>query len=174
MPVRFRFADKSDQSRFTSFSCTDPVPANRQIDGRWVKGSQLHPEPWALLVQRLIHNSPIYHDKDCWIRVGVDDETGNLASYCAVAHKGNGVYEIAVIAVSRRLRGLGLGTQALRDAMAVATRDAVQRDLNPVFIATIDENNRASAHLFASFGYQLIRTYEKDRHGFVFNLWARR
>nr|WP_223846919.1 GNAT family N-acetyltransferase [Bifidobacterium biavatii] len=125
-------------------------------------------------MQRLIHNSPIYHDKDCWIRVGVDDETGNLASYCAVAHKGNGVYEIAVIAVSRRLRGLGLGTQALRDAMAVATRDAVQRDLNPVFIATIDENNRASAHLFASFGYQLIRTYEKDRHGFVFNLWARR
>ena len=157
-----------------SFVCTDPVPPNRQIHGRWIKGEQLHPEPWALLVQKLIHNSPVYHEKDYWIRVGVDDETGDLASYCAVVHRGDGIYEIAVIAVSRRLRGLGLGTQTLRDAMAVATRDAVQRDLNPVFVANIDEDNRASAHLFASFGYQLIRTYERDRRGFVFNLWARR
>nr|WP_274619270.1 GNAT family N-acetyltransferase [Bifidobacterium amazonense] len=126
------------------------------------------------MVQKLIHNSPVYHEKDCWIRVGVDDETGGLASYCAVVHRGDGVYEIALIAVSRRLRGLGLGTQALRDAMATATRNAVQRGLDPAFVATIDEDNRASAHLFASFGYQLMRTYERDRHGFVFNLWARR
>lgn len=174
MVVRFRFAEKTDQPSFTTFVCTSPVPPNRQIDGIWVKGEKLHPEPWALLVQKLIHNSPVYHDKDCWIRVGVDDQTGNLTSYCAVVHKGNGVYEIAIIAVSRKLRGLGLGTQALRDAISTATYDAVHRNLDPVFVATIDENNRASAHLFSSFGFQLVKTYDPDRHGFTFNLWARR
>ncbi|PLS27696.1 hypothetical protein [Bifidobacterium parmae] len=90
--IDFRFVRKGDERLFPLFTCTVPVPRNREVDGIWVKGESLHPYPWELLVQRLVRHSALYLSSDNWIRVGIADD-GEIATYCAVARKaaGNGL-----------------------------------------------------------------------------------
>lgn len=169
--IDFRFVRRGDERGFPSFTCTVPVPSNREIGGRWVKGESLHPYPWELLVQRLVRHSALYLSADNWIRLGVTNE-GHVASYCAVARKAVDVFEIAIIAVSSSYQGRGLGRDALADAIRCARAQSASDGVQAKFVAYIDIRNDRSARLFHDFGFEPVKRLEPDRRGNVFAVWA--
>lgn len=171
--IGFRFVRKGDERLFPAFTCTVPVPHNREIDGRWVKGETLHPYPWELLVQGLVRHSALYLSSDNWVRLGVAGD-GDIATYCAVARKAADVYEIAIIAVSSAYQGRGFGRDALADAIRCARSQAADNGLQAKFMAYVDIRNERSARLFHDFGFERIRCLEPDRRGNVFAIWALR
>lgn len=169
--LNFRFIEKQDAPMLAGFSCTVPAEKNRQVNGRWIKGKDSHPYPYELLVQKLIHNSPLWMSETDWIRVGTDAQ-GHIQSYCAVHQAELGLFEIAIIAIQNSWQGRGVGRSVLADALRTARKQALKTGTEAKFIALIDVRNVRSAHLFHDFGFELVSHLPPDRRNNSYDVWS--